>query len=287
MSKTTVKPFRDLKHRLWISICASIIALLLIYFSQVVLVQFALALVLSFIIFIGVIEWTALLEKKKIKTFRNLLLGFAALFMMTTYLSVLGYEVANFNIFIAFVFGLLMCISHFRQVNHSILSISSNLLGILIVVLPLSLILFILYPQNGEDGRLWLTYLLIVTKMTDIGGYFIGKIWGKRKLAPHLSPKKTMEGSIGGLAFSTLSSLGFFLFAYFLDLNFSMSLLGSIFMGFLLGILAQFGDLTESLFKRDAQIKDSNNIPGIGGILDMFDSLIFTTPMLYLFMRMS
>jgi phosphatidate cytidylyltransferase len=287
VSKKLATPFRDLKYRLPIALSASFLSLILIYFSQIMAIQFLLVIVLFLIIFLGVLEWCALLEKKKIKPSRNLLIGFSALFIMSSYLQVLGHPVGSFNLFIVVVFSLCLALSCFRSVHQAIFSIGSNVLGIIFVVLPLSLILPILYPEGAEDGRLWLIYLLAVTKLTDVGGYFVGKIWGKRKLAPHLSPKKTIEGSIGGLAFSMTTSLLFCLFVKLLGGNFTMSWMGSISMGFILGVMAQIGDLTESLFKRDAQVKDSNNIPGIGGILDMFDSLTFAIPTLYLFMKIS
>lgn len=280
--------FRDLKYRLCFGFLAGAIALVLVYFAHIMFVQFAIALVLSVIIFIGMAEWMALVEKKKIKSQTRLVLLFSALFMMGTYLEVLGYNMSVFRLLLVLVFGLVLAISQFKGVHQAIFALSSHVLGVVFVLLPLSLMLYIIYPQSigfFEDGRIWVTYLLVVTKFTDIGGYFFGKIWGKRKLAPHLSPKKTIEGSLGGLALSILSSVGFHFLGLLLGWNFSLTLASSIGMGFLLGIVAQFGDLTESLFKRDALIKDSNNIPGLGGVLDTFDSLIFTTPTLYLFMR--
>jgi phosphatidate cytidylyltransferase len=287
MNKKLTTSFRDLKYRLPIALSASAISLALIYFSQVMAMQFLVVVILFLIIFIGVVEWCSLLEKKRMKPSRNLLVGFSALFMMSSYLNILGHQTANFNLFIVLVFGLCLALTYFKNVHQAIFSIGANILGLVFVVLPLSLILLILYPEGAEDGRLWLIYLLAVTKLTDVGGYFVGKIWGKRKLAPHLSPKKTIEGSFGGLIFSITASLIFCLLVRFLGGNFSMSWGGAVSMGFILGVMAQLGDLTESLFKRDAQVKDSNNIPGIGGILDMFDSLTFAIPTLYLFMKIS
>jgi phosphatidate cytidylyltransferase len=117
--------------------------------------------------------------------------------------------------------------------------------------------------------------------MTDVGGLFTGKFLGKRKLLPVVSPNKTVEGAIGGIVASIITSVAF---AYFGSL---MSILGSIVLGFIISLFAMLGDLSESLLKRDGKIKDSgHNIPGLGGILDMVDSLLFTTPVIYLFLRL-
>jgi phosphatidate cytidylyltransferase len=137
-----------------------------------------------------------------------------------------------------------------------------------------------------HDGRLWLAYLVAVTKITDMGGYFMGKMWGKSKLAPHLSPGKTLIGGIAGFISAILLSLGFFLLSKYFQLeSFKLNFIQAIFLGGVIGIFSQLGDLAESLLKRDAKVKDSNTIPGVGGVLDFLDSLLFTLPVLYLFLK--
>ena len=136
-----------------------------------------------------------------------------------------------------------------------------------------------------DDGRLWIAYLISVTKMTDIGGYFFGNLWGKEKLAPCLSPQKTWIGAIFGFISAIIASLVFFAVSVFVP-SFDLTLKASIFLGMLVGIASQLGDLAESLLKRDAKAKDSNSIPGIGGVLDLIDSLLFTTPVVYLFLKL-
>jgi phosphatidate cytidylyltransferase len=120
--------------------------------------------------------------------------------------------------------------------------------------------------------------VLLITKLGDIGAYLVGSRFGKTPLIPHISPKKSVEGAIGGLLFSVLGALASKPFL-------SFSYLHIILLGIALGIVGQFGDLSESLMKRDCQIKDSGGIfPGMGGFLDLMDSLLFTAPFFYFYM---
>lgn len=162
-----------------------------------------------------------------------------------------------------------------------LVSLALTFFGVLYIVLPLSRLIPINYIFAG--GSFWLLYLILTTKMTDVGAYLAGKSFGKNRLAPYISPNKTWEGSVGGFLAATLTSVLLY-YAYNLGTEplISLNLFQSLWLGALIGILAQFGDLAESLLKRDSGIKDSSHIPGLGGILDLLDSLIFTAPTLYL-----
>jgi len=122
-----------------------------------------------------------------------------------------------------------------------------------------------------------LIWLVVLTAFgTDIMAYFSGYLFGKHKLCPKISPKKTIEGSIGGILGSVILSG---LFGYFFAPE---VLVHCLIIGALGGVVSQFGDLTASIFKRKMGIKDYGNlIPGHGGILDRFDSVLFTGPMVY------
>lgn len=170
--------------------------------------------------------------------------------------------------------------------DSSLPNLAITLFGISYLTIPLGFILQIngFFLLSGlEDGRIWLIYAVLISKITDIGGYFFGKAFGHKKLAPIISPKKTIIGSVGGSLTAVLTS---FLFATIIPFYaaFEMSIWQSLYLGLVISILAQLGDLAESLLKRDAGAKDSSDIPGLGGFLDMVDSLVFTLPFVYLWL---
>lgn len=125
----------------------------------------------------------------------------------------------------------------------------------------------------------WLVlYVIAVTWITDTGAYFVGSQMGKHPLAPRLSPKKTYEGAVGGLVAATIMSL---VWGSWIGLP----LYHCVILGPLLGVLGQVGDLCESALKRDLGVKDFGALlPGHGGILDRFDSLLFTAPVAYYYL---
>lgn len=167
-------------------------------------------------------------------------------------------------------------------------NIAVTLFGMIYLTLPLAFLISINYffPQDSlQDGRLWLIYLLLVTKMTDIGAYICGKNLGSTKITPYISPSKTLEGAVGGIVAATLTSALVCTVVHpFISMP-SLSLATSLWLGALLGIVAEFGDLAESLLKREGNVKDSNQLPGLGGVLDVVDSLVFTAPLLYFFLQ--
>jgi len=163
-------------------------------------------------------------------------------------------------------------------VNRSINDSISTILGLIYVVFFLYHI--ILIDNIGEYSIL--IWLVIITAFsTDIMAYFTGYFFGKHKLAPKLSPKKTIEGAIGGALGSILFSG---IFGYFIVPRLFMHCL---IIGLIGGIVSQFGDLTASAMKRKMGVKDYGNlIPGHGGIMDRFDSVIFMAPTLYYYIML-
>jgi phosphatidate cytidylyltransferase len=123
-------------------------------------------------------------------------------------------------------------------------------------------------------GLAWILLVILVTWIADTAAYLVGRSIGRRKLAPHLSPNKTIEGALGGLAGAVLVSL-----ACFALFGLPGGPLAAILAGLALGVAGQIGDLSESLIKRQAGVKDSGDIiPGHGGILDRIDALLFALP---------
>jgi phosphatidate cytidylyltransferase len=137
----------------------------------------------------------------------------------------------------------------------------------------------------GDHGAFLLLWLLAVTKFTDMGAYIIGSMMGRHKMIPHVSPGKTWEGFCGAIAFSQLAACG--LYALFpKQLFFFQGWHHVIVLGLILAVLAVIGDLAESVVKRSLGAKDSGKmLPGIGGSLDLIDSICFTAPALYFYLK--
>jgi len=130
------------------------------------------------------------------------------------------------------------------------------------------------YAENHHTGAWWLLYVMLLVWGADSGAFLFGKLFGKHKLAPKVSPGKTWEGLIGGLVTSALIS---WLFGRYVPLNVVPATL--LMCSVVAALASVLGDLTESMFKREAGIKDSGNlIPGHGGILDRIDSLTAAVP---------
>lgn len=180
--------------------------------------------------------------------------------------------------------------SHFLFTGERpLVNIAVTLFGFAYVTVTLGCMINITYhfPSGGfEDGRYWILYLIAITKVSDMGAYFVGKRFGKNKLAEQLSPGKTVEGAVAGIVAALVVSIIFYLVFNndASDTPFSLTFGESLRLGLMLGIIGQIGDLSESLLKRDAGVKDSNRLPGLGGALDILDSLLFTTPVLYIFL---
>lgn len=159
---------------------------------------------------------------------------------------------------------------HFKELMYSIFG--------LVYLAFVPLYFGFIYDMGGAA---WFILFLVIVWAGDTGAYFAGKRFGKRKLYPQISPKKTVEGAIGGLALGLLATL---LFKAFLLSRLSWA--GVVLLPVLVGCVAQIGDLCESFFKRAFDKKDSGGIlPGHGGFLDRFDGVVFSLPIMYICMR--
>ena len=158
--------------------------------------------------------------------------------------------------------------------HSAVRNVTVTVFGVLYVTFLLSHLFFL-----RERGIRFLYLLFFGTWCSDSAAYFIGKKWGRHKFLPKISEKKSVEGAIAGIS----ASLFVFLVARFWIFDFSLET--SILLGILIGIFAQAGDFCESLLKREVEMKDSGDfIPGHGGLLDRFDSLLFTAPFFYYFL---
>ena len=197
---------------------------------------------------------------------------------------------ADFDILILLVFALGIFIRQFPQKHNptGIETMAVTLFGLIYVAWLGNFITRIYFAD--PNGRYFVMLLVVVTKFTDMGAYLIGSALGRHKMIPRISPKKTWEGTIGGILFAVGGSVMCLYWPHPLSQGIcasGMNITHALALGLLLGTAAVIGDLAESLIKREANIKDSSNIlPGHGGALDMLDSFLFTAPLLYVYMRL-
>lgn len=177
---------------------------------------------------------------------------------------------------LVFLFFLYSIISA-RRLADSSLDTAHKALGLLYIALPLS---FITPLRELPEGQWWLLFLLVVVWANDTFALSVGKTLGRHKLSPEISPGKTVEGAIGGVAGGVLAA---FVFAGLAGLGPDYLQVFMLSAG--IGLVAMVGDLAESVLKRSAGVKDSGSIiPGHGGMLDRIDSLLFTIPFLYFYL---
>jgi len=166
-----------------------------------------------------------------------------------------------------------------QQPSRGFSSVSDTLLGVIYVGF---LTPHIALLRLGTDGVGWVFFVFLVAMLGDTAGYGVGRIWGKHKLIPHISPGKTVEGSFGSLL-GNLIGAGLAWWWFFSQ----RSLIELFFLGLVSGGLAQAGDLCESAIKRAHGAKDSGRLfPGHGGILDRLDSLLFPAAFIYYYEKM-
>ncbi len=163
-----------------------------------------------------------------------------------------------------------------KQPQNALKDISPLVIGILYIP---TLLVFLWFLR--QDGWQWIIYLFTVVWASDSFAYYIGKGFGKRKLYPEVSPKKTWEGAVGSVSGGILASV---VIGYLINLEKSFQSL--ILLGFLIGFISILGDLVESMFKRDAGVKDSSILfSEHGGVLDKIDAMLFAGIALYFSLR--
>lgn len=246
----------------------------------------ALLALISIFVYIGSKEYVQILENKgfypslKVMFFSDIIFALLAYFNRFDLVAI-AFTVCSIS---AFIYVL------FRGRQPYIANVSTTILGFVYGGwFPLHLLLIRgLNAENYQgflklniqnDGLGYVVFLFTTILLTDTGCYYFGKKFGKHKLAPVISPNKTIEGSIGGTICAIIGAL---IIGYFIHLGIYHSLI----LGFLCTIFAQIGDLSESLIKRDAGVKDSGNIlPGHGGFLDRTDSYVLTIPVMFYYLK--
>jgi len=232
---------------------------------------------------IAMIEFYKLLKNSQVKV--NILLGFITgmLCFGTTCFYALGYVSSLcFLLVIPFV-TLIMINELYRNNDNPFHNIAFTILGILYVAMPFSFLVLCGFPSRSEQGyepNLVLGYFFLLWS-SDTGAYVVGMTLGKHPLFPRISPKKSWEGLIGGFIFTLFVALIIAQYYKFLTLTDWMII------AVIICVFGIWGDLVESLLKRSLQVKDSGDLlPGHGGILDRFDSVIFSAPLVFLYLHL-
>ncbi len=249
--------------------------------------------IIVFLALTGLAEFYGLAEKRGLACFKMSGLIGAVLLTVGTFLNVTGHigtqgspaRVNDFETSFIILFVLGLCVRQLSSKTNpaGITAIAVTLFGLMYVPWLLNFVQKINFFPNVE-GKFFLLYFVLVTKFSDMGAYLVGSLIGRHKMIPRISPNKTWEGFGGAICLSTAASLVFVHF--FQDRMFHMNWVHAIVLGVVLSSTAVVGDLIESLFKREAGVKDSGRLfPGIGGILDLLDSLLFNAPIMYLYLR--
>lgn len=256
----------------------------LIIFASIYIGGFVFAAVVGIFVFFALKEYVNILRCK----------GFQPSFRISLFVSFLLFliSVAHKNELFPLVLflgvTLSFCAVLFKLRQPYIANVATTVFGFILCWLPTHVYLIrglgspgkgFLTLCNHNEGLGFLIMMFFTILATDICAFFVGRKFGKHKLCPEVSPKKTIEGSVGG-------SVAAILVAMLFGSAFGMPLWQSILGGVLITFFAQIGDLSESLLKRDAGVKDSgNSLPGHGGFLDRADSYILSAPVAYYFFK--
>lgn len=245
---------------------------------------------------LGLWEFYEMLDRRGVPNFKLTALICAVLYFAASFYAFRSYgpeksydfELAVLVVFLLVVFARQM----FQRTRdrNPLETMAYTLFGLLYVVWLFNFLTKIVYlpprgPLGETTGQYYVLYLLLVTKFSDMGAYIAGSLFGKHKLVPHISPHKSWEGLVGAIVMATAGSFGLWLLiperlAVFTATDVAI-------LGVLLGGAAVIGDLAESIVKRGADAKDSGGLlPGIGGVLDLIDSVLFTAPILFFYMRL-
>jgi len=245
---------------------------------------------------LGLWEYYEMLDRRGIPNFKLTALICAVVFFAASSLNFRAHGPENSYDFEIAVLIMFLLVVFARQMfqrtrdRNPLETMAYTLFGLLYIVWLFNFLTKIVYlaPRgaHGETtGQYYVLYLLLVTKFSDMGAYLVGSAFGRHKLVPHISPHKSWEGLVGAVLVATAGSFGLWMLIPNRLSVFSFTDVAVL--GVLLGLAAVIGDLAESIVKRSADAKDSGGLlPGIGGVLDLIDSILFTAPLLFFYMRL-
>lgn len=230
----------------------------------------------------GLYEFFYLVKKKGIPIYSYTGIVIGALIPLSTYFRfepTRGWEL----LFIVLVLIMIFFMQFVRKnTENAIIGISTTLFGVLYVSWFFSFLVKIRFLLPGMAGIKLVGFILLITKCGDMGALLVGSKFGKNPLFPRVSPNKTIEGSLGSFSFSMIAAV---CASSLLPEGLQYSWYHVALMGAFFGGLGQIGDMSESLIKRDCDVKDSGKfLTGLGGALDAIDSLLFSAPAFYFFM---
>jgi phosphatidate cytidylyltransferase len=281
-------------RRLLSSLVLWTIVLMALFSSNRLVSNYVFLAIMVFLAVSGLAEFYGLAAKRGLVCFQGWGILGGGLLVVGTFLNLTGVlgttgspaRVNDFETGFLVLFVLGLCVRQFACPSNTagLLAVSTTLFGLMYVPWLLNFIQKINFFFPGGEGRYYLFYFVLLTKSSDTGAYAVGSLLGRHKMIPRISPGKTWEGFAGAIGAVILASL---LFVHFLGHRMpGMNTVHAIVLAVLLGLAAVLGDLMESLFKREAGVKDSGRFfPGIGGILDLLDSLLFNAPIMYLYLR--
>lgn len=249
---------------------------------------------------IATLEYFRMLRAAGVRSFPRFGIGVAVVYCVVLHASLScagGWGVADWDLLaiaVAIMGAFVMQLREPIRGLETLMAVTATLCGFVYVAWLFNFaakILFINPQWQMESGRMaepaafLLLWMIAVTKFTDMGAYIVGSLIGRHKMIPQVSPGKTWEGLGGALVFSQMAGCG--LYAMFPR---ALAVLGGwghvLVLGCILAVLAVLGDLAESVIKRAVNAKDSGQmLPGIGGALDLIDSICFTAPAMYFYLH--
>lgn len=259
------------------------IVLVLVMLGAVIASQYSFIVLFILILAAGLAEFLNLYNQSDIKP--NKWLCFVASFVLfgTSYFVAQGSIGAKYFLLLFPLFILIMAAELYRKKQFPIENIAVTIFSIVYLAIPLALVNFLVFPEI-LPGHVYspklLIALFILIWTNDSGAYLVGVSIGKHRLFERISPKKSWEGAIGGTLAAVIAAI--IISKYIPEIQ----LIHWIAISILTVVSSIYGDLTESMFKRYFQIKDSGHIfPGHGGILDRFDSILFAVPVIVLYLK--
>lgn len=261
----------------------TIVSIILVAFTWGVVYYFpnwCYVLVIMGFIALGQIDFFRMVKNRNIFVYEYFGTIIGTLIPLVIYLGGYFSELKNLEPLLIVVASLLAFVLQFTRRDNAhdhLISMALTLFSLLYIGWFFSFFVKIKLLENGSN---LVFFLIAVTKSADIGAYLVGSRFGKTELIPRISPKKTKEGTIGGIILSLIIAVTFGRFLT--DFSFTHLFI----LGMILAVLGQVGDLAESLIKRDCSVKDSGSyFSSIGGSLDLIDSLLFTAPAFYFYIK--